>query len=83
LGQQAIIALREPSLGGFRNERRSGGGAMPRCAMESINLHFSGDIHAVTAANNLLAALMTITFSRAITWESIRARSAGNDVLNE
>ncbi len=56
---------------------------MPRCAMESINLHFSGDIHAVTAANNLLAALMTITFSRAITWESIRARSAGNDVLNE
>ncbi len=60
LGQQAIIALREPSLGPVFGMKggAAGGGYAQVLPMESINLHFTGDIHAVTAANNLLAALI-------------------------
>ncbi|MEA4889270.1 MAG: formate--tetrahydrofolate ligase [Clostridiaceae bacterium] len=60
LGYKAIIALREPSLGpvfGIKGGA-AGGGYAQVLPMEDINLHFTGDIHAVTAANNLLAALL-------------------------
>ncbi len=60
IGKKAIIALREPSLGpvfGIKGGA-TGGGYAQVVPMEDINLHFTGDIHAVTTAHNLLAALM-------------------------
>ena len=60
LGKNAIIALREPSLGpcfGIKGGA-AGGGYSQVVPMEDLNLHFTGDFHAVTAANNLLAALL-------------------------
>ena len=60
LGKKAIIALREPSLGpcfGIKGGA-AGGGYAQVVPMEELNLHFTGDFHAVTAANNLLAALL-------------------------
>ena len=59
-GRKAILALREPSLGpvfGIKGGA-AGGGYAQVVPMEDINLHFTGDMHAITAANNLLAALM-------------------------
>jgi formate--tetrahydrofolate ligase len=56
LGQKTFLALREPSLGpvfGIKGGA-AGGGYAQVIPMEDINLHFTGDIHAVTAANNLL-----------------------------
>ncbi len=58
LGYQAIATLREPSLGpvfGFKGGA-TGGGLSQIAPMEDINLHFTGDIHAITTANNLLCA---------------------------
>ncbi len=60
LGHRAVIALREPSLGpvfGIKGGA-AGGGMAQVLPMEDINLHFTGDLHAVAAANNLLAALL-------------------------
>lgn len=60
IGKNAMVALREPSLGpvfGIKGGA-AGGGYAQVVPMEDINLHFTGDIHAVGAANNLLAALM-------------------------
>ncbi len=60
LGEKAMICLREPSLGpcfGIKGGA-AGGGHSQVLPMEEINLHFTGDIHAVGAANNLLAALI-------------------------
>ncbi len=60
LGKKAVVALREPSLGpcfGIKGGA-AGGGYSQVLPMEEINLHFTGDFHAVTAANNLLAALL-------------------------
>ncbi len=60
LGRKAIVALREPSLGpvfGIKGGA-AGGGYAQVVPMEDINLHFTGDLHAVGAANNLLAALI-------------------------
>ncbi|MDD5489977.1 MAG: formate--tetrahydrofolate ligase [Candidatus Moranbacteria bacterium] len=60
LGKNAVLALREPSLGpcfGIKGGA-AGGGYAQVMPMEDINLHFTGDIHAVTAANNLLASLV-------------------------
>ena len=60
LGNKAIVALREPSLGpvfGIKGGAAGGGWAQV-VPMEDINLHFTGDFHAVGAANNLLAALL-------------------------
>ncbi len=60
LGKKAIIALREPSLGpsfGIKGGA-AGGGYSQLLPMEDINLHFTGDIHAVTTAHNLLAAML-------------------------
>ncbi len=60
LGQNAIIALREPSLGPCMGIKggAAGGGYSQVIPMEDINLHFTGDIHAMGAANNLLAAMI-------------------------
>lgn len=60
LGKKTLIALREPSLGPCFGVKggAAGGGYAQVVPMDDINLHFTGDIHAVTAANNLLAALI-------------------------
>ncbi len=60
LGKKAVIALREPSLGpcfGIKGGA-AGGGMAQVVPMEDLNLHFTGDFHAITSANNLLAALL-------------------------
>ena len=59
-GRKAILALREPSLGPVFGVKggAAGGGYSQVVPMEDINLHFTGDMHAITAANNLLAALL-------------------------
>ena len=58
IGKKAVIALREPSLGPVMGIKggAAGGGYSQVVPMEDINLHFTGDMHAITAANNLLAA---------------------------
>lgn len=60
LGKKAVIALREPSLGpcfGIKGGAAGGGNAQV-VPMEDLNLHFTGDFHAITSANNLLAAML-------------------------
>ncbi|HIR52557.1 MAG TPA: formate--tetrahydrofolate ligase [Candidatus Onthovicinus excrementipullorum] len=60
IGKKAVLALREPSLGpvfGIKGGA-AGGGYAQAVPMEDINLHFTGDMHAITAANNLLCALL-------------------------
>ena len=60
IGKKAILALREPSMGpvfGIKGGA-TGGGYAQVAPMEDINLHFTGDIHAITAANNLLSAII-------------------------
>ena len=60
LGKKSVLALREPSLGpvfGIKGGA-TGGGYAQVAPMEDINLHFTGDIHAITSANNLLAAMI-------------------------
>ena len=60
IGKKAIIALREPSLGPVFGVKggAAGGGYAQVVPMEDINLHFTGDMHAITSANNLLCALL-------------------------
>lgn len=60
IGQNAILALREPSLGPVFGMKggATGGGKVQVAPMEDINLHFTGDLHAITAANNLLSAMI-------------------------
>lgn len=60
IGRRAVIALREPSLGPVfgRKGGATGGGQAQVLPMERINLHFTGDFHAITAAHNLLAAMI-------------------------
>jgi formate--tetrahydrofolate ligase len=59
-GQRAIAALREPSLGPVFGQKggATGGGKASLIPLDTINLHFTGDFHAITAAHNLLAALI-------------------------
>lgn len=60
MGKKSIVAMREPSLGpcfGIKGGA-AGGGYAQVVPMEDINLHFTGDIHAITAANNLIAAML-------------------------
>jgi formate--tetrahydrofolate ligase len=60
LGKKAVIALREPSLGPCFGQKggATGGGYSQVVPMDEINLHFTGDFHAITAAHNLLAAMV-------------------------
>ncbi len=80
IGKKAIVAMREPSLGPTMGIKggAAGGGYAQVLPMDEINLHFTGDIHAITAANNALAALIdnhihqgnTLRIdSRRITWK--------------
>ncbi|MBO0429246.1 formate--tetrahydrofolate ligase [Vagococcus fluvialis] len=82
LGKKAMIALREPSLGPVFGVKggAAGGGHAQVVPMEDINLHFTGDFHAIGAANNLLAALIDNHIhhgnalgidSRNITWKRV------------
>ncbi len=78
LGKKAVIALREPSLGpcfGIKGGA-AGGGYAQVVPMEDLNLHFTGDFHAITSANNLLAA--TTISSRATNWGSTPGRWCGS-----
>ena len=71
IGKKAIIALREPSLGpcfGLKGGA-AGGGYAQVVPMDDLNLHFTGDFHAITSANNLLAAMLD---------NQIQNRSYGN-----
>ena len=68
-GKNVVVALREPSLGpvfGIKGGA-AGGGYAQVIPMEDINLHFTGDFHAIGAANNLLAALARRRTSRTAT----------------
>ncbi|MBR6700412.1 MAG: formate--tetrahydrofolate ligase, partial [Firmicutes bacterium] len=60
IGKKTVVALREPSLGPVFGVKggAAGGGYSQVVPMEDINLHFTGDIHAVTTANNLIAAML-------------------------
>ena len=60
LGKRCVLALREPSLGPVMGVKggAAGGGYAQVVPMEDINLHFTGDMHAITAANNLLSAMI-------------------------
>jgi formate--tetrahydrofolate ligase len=60
IGKRTMIALREPSLGPCFGVKggATGGGYAQVLPMEDINLHFTGDFHAITSANNLLAAMV-------------------------
>lgn len=60
LGKKSMLALREPSMGPVFGMKggATGGGRVQVLPMESINLHFTGDLHAITSANNLLAAMV-------------------------
>ena len=80
IGVRCVAALREPSLGPVFGQKggATGGGWSQVIPMEEINLHFTGDMHAITAANNLLAALIDNHLQsgnalhlepRAITWK--------------
>ncbi|WHA09205.1 formate--tetrahydrofolate ligase [Enterococcus montenegrensis] len=82
IGKKAVIALREPSLGPVFGVKggAAGGGYAQVVPMEDINLHFTGDFHAIGAANNLLAALLDNHIhqgnvlqidSRKITWKRV------------
>ena len=65
LGKKAVLALREPSLGpcfGIKGGA-AGGGYAQVVPMEDLNLHFTGDFHAITSANNLLAALFCLLYT--------------------
>ena len=75
IGKKAMAALREPSLGpvfGIKGGA-TGGGYSQVAPMEEINLHFTGDIHAMTAANNLLSAIIDnhIYFGNALQFEKV------------
>ena len=80
LGKNTLVALREPSLGPVFGVKggAAGGGYAQVVPMEDINLHFTGDFHAIGAANNLLAAMLDTTFSRAIAWVLMLSASFGS-----
>ena len=75
IGENSVLALREPSLGpvfGIKGGA-TGGGKVQIAPMEDINLHFTGDIHAMTAANNLLSSLIDnhIYFGNELGYEKV------------
>ena len=80
IGKKSIVALREPSLGPVFGVKggAAGGGYAQVIPMEDINLHFTGDFHAIGAANNLLAAMIDNHIYRATPSTSIPAASHGD-----
>ena len=75
IGKNAMLALREPSLGPVFGVKggATGGGYAQVAPMEDINLHFTGDIHAITSANNLLSAMIDnhIYFGNELEFETV------------
>ena len=80
IGENAVIALREPSMGPVMGIKggAAGGGYAQVVPMEDINLHFTGDMHSITAANNLLSSAIDnlihqgngrMIYLRQITWK--------------
>mgnify|MGYP003169594737 FL=1 len=81
MGKKAVVAVREPSLGpcfGIKGGA-AGGGYAQAVPMEDLNLHFTGDFHAITSANNLLAALLDNHIQQGNELQ-IDTRSCGKDV---
>ena len=81
LGKRTVIALREPSLGpcfGIKGGA-AGGGYAQVVPMDELNLHFTGDFHAITSANNLLAAMLDNHIQQGMPSELIRGRLCGKD----
>lgn len=68
LGKKSVVAMREPSLGPCFGVKggAAGGGYAQVVPMEDINLHFTGDIHAITTANNLIAAMLDNSINKGI-----------------
>ncbi len=83
LGKRAIVALREPSLGPNMGVKggAAGGGYSQVVPMEDINLHFTGDFHAITTAHNTLSALIDNHLHQATPSASIRGASCGSGSL--
>ena len=82
MGKKAVIALREPSLGpcfGIKGGA-AGGGYAQVVPMDELNLHFTGDFHAITSANNLLAALLDNHIQQGNDLDIDTRRSCGNAV---
>ena len=82
LGHKTVVALREPSLGpcfGIKGGA-AGGGYSQVVPMEDLNLHFTGDFHAITSANNLLAAMIDNHIQQGNACGSIQDRLYGRDV---
>ena len=73
LGKKSMLALREPSLGPVFGMKggATGGGYAQVLPMEQINLHFTGDLHAITSANNLLAAMVDNHIQQGNAWALI------------
>ena len=98
IGKKSILALREPSLGPVFGMKggATGGGYAQVAPMEDINLHFTGDIHAITSANNLLSALIdnhiyngnelnikTVTWKRCLDLNDRQLRVINTGLSNE
>ena len=80
LNHNVTVALREPALGptfGIKGGA-TGGGYAQVLPMEDINLHFNGDFHAITTANNALSHLSTTTYIKEMNWELINEELNGN-----
>ena len=80
IGKKSIVALREPSLGPVFGVKggAAGGGYAQVVPMEDINLHFTGDFHAIGAANNLLAAMLDNHIQQGNQLGSTRRTSPGS-----
>ena len=78
IGKKAIVALREPSLGpcfGMKGGA-AGGGYAQVLPMDKINLHFTGDFHAITSAHNMISALLdNYLRCAALSWGSVRSQT--------
>ena len=80
IGKNAMIALREPSLGPVFGVKggAAGGGYAQVLPMEDINLHFTGDMHAITSAKTCAAPCWTTTCSRGTPWASTPGASSSS-----
>ena len=80
IGKKTMIALREPSLGPVMGIKggAAGGGYAQVLPMEDINLHFTGDMHAITTANNALSAFLTTIFIKEMLSALTNVVSFGN-----
>lgn len=80
LGKKTVIAMREPSLGPTMGIKggATGGGYAQVLPMEDINVHFTGDLHAITSANNALSALIDNHLQQEMNWVSTSGGLSGS-----